>query len=126
MSKTDFFQVKRLYENTQMPHKIIKLSEMSYIGDNVFNVQGKEILASEHLDRKLDKLVGISGNQREWVQNASDKSGLNNFRNYMQIAYDMHANQEIVLVADAREQKIVDVVPLKEEYLEPHVFLQMV
>lgn len=126
MNVKDFFQLKKMYEETPIPHKVIKLSEMSYIGDNVFNVKGKEVLASENIERKLDKLVGISQNQREWVQNASDKNGLKNFRNYMQIAYDMHANQEIVLIADANEHKIVDVIPLKEEYLAHSVFFKIV
>jgi hypothetical protein len=126
MNVKDFSQLKKMYEDTPIPHKVIKLSEMSYIGDNVFSINGQEVIASENIERKLDRLVGISSNQREWVQNASDKNGLKNFRNYMQIAYDMHANQEIVLVADPNERKIVDVIPLKEEYLAPSVFFKIV
>ena len=125
MNVKNFSQLKKMYEDTPIPHKVIKLSEMSYIGDNVFNINGKEVAASENIERKLDKLVGISQNQREWVQNASDKNGLKNFRNYMQIAYDMHANQEIVLIADPNERKIVDIVPLKKEYLVPSVFFKI-
>jgi hypothetical protein len=99
---------------------------MSYLGDNVFNVQGKEVLADASIEQKLDRLVGISSNQRAWVQNASDKSGLKNFRNYMQVAYDMHANQQIVVVADANSRQIVDVVPLKEEYLPVSAFFRII
>jgi hypothetical protein len=126
MSTAVFSQLKRMYEDVQMPHKVIKLSEMSYIGDNVFNVQGKEVLADASIEQKLDRLVGISGDQRAWVQNASDKSGLKNFRNYMQVAYDMHANQEIVVVADANSRQIVDIVPLKQEYLPVAAFFRLI
>jgi hypothetical protein len=126
MNATNFSQLKKMYEDVQMPHKVIKLSEMSYLGDNVFNVQGKEVVANATIEQKLDRLVGISSHQREWVQNASDKSGLKNFRNYMQVAYDMHAMQEIVVVADANSRQIVDVVPLKEEYLSVSTFFRII
>ena len=124
MTKLSFDYERRLLEE-QVRYKRVPLGAISYLGDNMYNVDNMELEFSPNAEISIDKLIGITPSQKKTVSIASGNSGLSILRNYMNIATNIGKERNVVLVADIKNQKINDVVPLVEDFISYDSFFNL-
>lgn len=104
------------------PSSIMRLGDLTTAGENVFRYAGREMLATKQFSNKYDELIGVEYNQKNIVTQASGKTGLKNFRNYMNAASDIHQARQVVVIASPKERQLVNIIPLVKEYISPQLF----
>ncbi|MGL4955573.1 MAG: hypothetical protein ACRC9X_00155 [Bacteroidales bacterium] len=113
------------FENEMPPHRILQLGEIIHTGENIFKIGNIEVEASECFVSNIDNLLNISSKQAKLVKNTSGETGLRNFRNYMSVAINKEQAKKVVILAD-KNRKLIDVVPLVDDYISPKTFFDFV
>lgn len=106
--------------------KEVQLNAIQYVGENFFRVGNADIPFSEKALEEMDRLIGIHAGQREIVATASGKTGLNKFRNYMNIASGIKEQKKVILVANTKQRTVERVIPLVEEYIPHDLFFNFI
>ena len=104
------------------PQKIIDLSEVLHVGDNVYSVSGTEIEASSVFSKLYDRIIGINKRQRDMVKEASGETGLTNYRNYINVASNMQKPKSVVITASPESCQLTSIIPIVDEYISPTLF----
>jgi len=119
-------QLRESAINNIFPHKIVHLEELEYAGENCFKLGGVEMIADERVSNKFDALANVSDKQKKLVKNISGETGLNNFRNFMSVASSAETMPRVALFANPHTQTLIDIVPLKGEYIAAALFFDFI
>ncbi|WP_308555655.1 hypothetical protein [uncultured Porphyromonas sp.] len=124
MNYTDYLQVKEDFITQLAPQKEVDLAEIQHESDQLYTVDGVEVLASKHFADSYDALIGIKPKQKALVRNASGETGLSNYRNYQSVAMSIHRPQRVLLVASPESRQLTEIIPIVEEYIAPTLFFE--
>ena len=84
-------------------------------GNNVYRIEGKEMLVNDRVSNQLDKLIHLTKKQAEIVKSASGSTGLRDFRNYLATANSVANPTSVVLIANPYTKTVSGAMPLKEQ-----------
>lgn len=104
------------------PQKTIELSEILHVGDNVYSVGGVEIEAVDSFANSYDRIIGINSRQRDMVKEASGENGLTNYRNYINVAFNIQKPKTVVVIASPKNCQLTEIIPIVDEYISPSLF----
>lgn len=110
------------FEQQMHPHKIIQLGEIIHMVGNIFKLGALEIEASDVFASKVDKLINVSDRQIKIVKSTSGDNGVRNFKNYMTVATNREKSTKVVVMAGEESRKLIDVIPLVDDYISPNMF----
>ena len=80
MTNSDFHFQKQQFMQGLWPQKVIDLSCIMHIGEDVYSIEGTEIQADNVFTNAFDRIIGIGSQQRKMVKGASGETGLTNYR----------------------------------------------
>jgi hypothetical protein len=125
MNKLDYNRgTKEIH--SAIPLRIVKLSELANVGENLFQLNGADIPFSKHAKESFDKLIGITKGQQKMVKKASGETGIRNFRNYINVANDITKNSRIILIANELTHSVTNIIPIKKDFIPCEQFLEFV
>lgn len=104
------------------PQKIVSLSGLTHVGENVYSIGGAEVTANSAFTDAYDRIIGIDSRQRKMVKEASGETGLRNYRNYINVASNMQKPKSVVVVASPQSRQLTDIIPIVDEYISPALF----
>ena len=104
------------------PQKVIDLSCIMHIGEDVYSIEGTEIQADNVFTNAFDRIIGIGSQQRKMVKGASGETGLTNYRNYIKVALNMQKPKFVVVIASPHSRQLTEIIPVVDEYISPILF----
>lgn len=104
------------------PQKVIDLSCIMHIGEDVYSIEGTEIQADNVFTNAFDRIIGIGSQQRKMVKGASGETGLTNYRNYINVALNMQKPKFVVVIASPHSRQLTEIIPVVDEYISPILF----
>lgn len=122
MSTTDFSRERKLFSADKFPHKVVSLADIAHIGENLFKIENTDVECSTGALHAMDEILNINSKQIDAVKGGVGEVGASHFRNYVTAATNLNKDTQVVVIADSKERKVVDIVPIVEEYISPNHF----
>lgn len=97
-------------------------SEIDGYGQNVYKIDGIEVLATNYVSDRLDKIIGLTPKQKSTVRAASGDAGVRDFRNYLASANSIVKPTKVALIANPQSRTVTDVIPLKDSLITSDAF----
>jgi hypothetical protein len=118
----DLTRLRESVNKQMFPHKIVRLDEIEFAGNNLFKCNNTEMVATKDVIEKIDKMIHVTEKQTGIVKNMSGNDGLNNFKNYLSVAANASRSQRVVLFANPSHNTLDDMVTLTNEYISSDMF----
>lgn len=122
MTNSDFQRKKQQFTQGLWPQKTVRLNELLHVGENVYSIDGKEIVASNLFTDTYDSIIGIDKHLKKIVKEASGETGLTNYRNYINVASSIQKAKSAVIIASPESRELTDIIPIVDEYISPAIF----
>ena len=138
MTQEEFYDLKRLFVDSQLPYKVVDRSAIKYVGRtddlgidlreednpgrNVISVFGTNVLATNGVTEVLDDFIGFSGKQHALISKTSGEEGVRDFRNYLAAASTIVDPTKLALVANPENKTIISAIPVKEDLITAENF----
>lgn len=137
-SQLNLSELRRETNNVQSPYRVVNREQIQFVGkigdemdtstdldgygQNVYKIDGMEVLASNYASEALDKIIGLTPKQRGTVKAASGDAGVRDFRNYLATANSIVKPTKVALVANPESRTVTDVIPLKNSVISSDAF----
>ena len=138
MSEVNLIDLRRHFEETANPYKVVRRDAIEYVGHldegtdisapyegfgkNVYRVEGTEVLVNDTVSKQLDGIIGLTPKQEKVVKKASGEAGVRDFRNYLATAGSMIKPVSVALIANPASRTVSGLVPIKEDPITADVF----
>lgn len=137
-SQLNLSELRRKVNEDQRPYRVVGREQIQFVGrmgdeletksqidgygNNVYKVDGIEVLATDYVSNRLDELIGLDTKQKRVIKSASGDAGVRYFRNYLASANSITKPTKLALVADPDSKTVTDVIPLKESLITSDSF----
>jgi len=137
-SQLNLSDLRKKMDYSQSPYRVVNREQIQYVGrlgdemdtksqldgmgQNVYKIDGVEVLTTDYVSRQLDEIIGLSSSQRKAVKAASGDAGVKDFRNYLATANSMIKPAKVALVANPESKTVTSVIPLKEGLISSDAF----
>lgn len=115
MTTFQYAQKKKEYLDSQNPYKVIDKRDIQFVGDNIYELEGREFEISPRVAGSIDSFIGLETKQVKAVADASGEEGVRDYRNYIAMVNSIVKPEKLALIANPVERRIVGAVPLKKE-----------
>ena len=122
MTSNDFFAYRDTYLSRQMPARLFRREEISFIGDDFYKIGDARIQVNPYVSSQLDSFIGLTREQASIVSKASGEAGIRDFRNYLAAANSITKPVKLALIGDPESRKIVSAVPIKDQMITAETF----
>lgn len=122
MTSNDFFAYRDTYLSRQMPARLFRREEISFIGDDFYKIGDARIQVNPYVSSQLDSFIGLTREQASIVRKASGEAGIRDFRNYLAAANSITKPVKLALIGDPESRKIVSAVPIKDQMITAETF----
>ena len=138
MSEVNLSVLRDMVERNASPYKVVRRDAVQYVGNlrededlnapyegygqNVYRVDGTEVLVNDMVSRQLDEIIGLTPKQEKVVRNASGETGVRDFRNYLATAGSMFKPVSLALIANPSSRTVSGMIPIKEEPIPADAF----
>ena len=122
MTNKDFNTYRNEYQSRQMPARLFRREEISFIGDDFYQVGEAKIQVNPFVSSQLDSFIGLTKEQASIVRKASGEAGIRDFRNYLAAANSITKPVKLALIGDPESKTIVSAVPIKDQMITADTF----
>lgn len=110
------------YLREQKPYKVISKNEIQFLGENIYELEGKEFQVSPLVATQIDKFIGINKKQVSAIHKASGEEGVRDYRNYIAMVNSISNPQNLALIADPKERIIIGATALEKDAIPMESF----
>lgn len=137
-SQLNLSELRQTINKAQSPYRVVNREQIQFVGkigddmdtktdldgygQNVYKIDGMEVLATNYVSDALDKIIGLAPKQRGTVKAASGDAGVRDFRNYLATANSIVKPTKVALVANPDSRTVTDVIPLKDTVISSDAF----
>ena len=122
MTTSDFYAYRKDYLSKQMPARLFRREEISFIGEDFYQIGEAQVQVSPFVSSQLDKFIGLTQEQALIIRKASGESGIRDFRNYLAAANSISKPVKLALIGDPATKRVVSAVPIKGQMITAETF----
>lgn len=122
METFDYTTKKEKYLKAQNPFKVIRKNEIQYLGENIYELDGREFEVSPLVVSQIDKFIGLNKKQIKAVHLSSGDDGVRDYRNYIAMVNSIADPQNLAIIANPEKRTIIGATPLREDAIPMESF----
>ena len=114
----------QLLEN-QNPFLVLNKEELMAEHDNIYRIGDTSITVTPQVQNTIDKLIGLSPQQRQGLKESFGENAMNHFRNSLAMASCVKKPQRFALLANPQELIVDGIVPIQKEAISMRSFFDI-
>ena len=122
MTTSDFYAYRKDYLSKEMPARLFRREEISFIGEDFYQIGEAKVQVNPFVSSQLDKFIGLTQEQALIIRKASGESGIRDFRNYLAAANSISKPVKLALIGDPETKRVVSAVPIKDQMITAETF----
>lgn len=107
---------------SQNPYKVIDKNTIRFLGNHVYELDGKEYQVTPRVASQIDRFIGLDTQQARSVYKAMGQEGVRDYRNYLAMVNSITNPQKMAVIAEPETRTIVGVSALKKDVIPMESF----